>query len=148
MDVSCLSHKLQSLQISFIAQSVSIPVRRHSALSNEMLFYHLDNVSCSGSENMLSECDHNGISIIRNCYVRWEGAGVICKSKCFVFCLNYYNNLFPKVLLIGSVMKLTLDLLMDKPLLMVEWRYVCMGSGPQYVIMGGMTEMHKWCVDN
>ena len=90
MDVSCVSQKFQSLQISFIALSVSIPIQRHFTPKNEMLFYHLDNVNCSGSENMLSECDHNGIGITRNCYVRWEGAGVICKSKCFVFCLNNY----------------------------------------------------------
>ena len=23
-----------------------------------------------------------------------------------------------------------------------------MGSGPQYVIIDGIIEMHKWCVDN
>ena len=79
MVVSCLSQKFQTLPISFIGLSVSIPVQRHFALSNEMLFYHLDNVNCGGNENMLSECDHNGIGI-HNCGVRWEEAGVICKS--------------------------------------------------------------------
>ena len=31
---------------------------------------------------------------------------------------------------------------------MVEWRYASMGCGAQYVIMGGMPGMQKWCVDN
>ena len=117
MVVSCLSQKLQALPISFIALSVSIPVQRHFALSNEMLSYHLVNVNCSGNENMLSECDHNGIGI-HNCLLGREEAGVMCKSKCFVLCLKYYVC-FLQVHLILSVMKLTLDLLMDKHLLMV-----------------------------
>ena len=40
-------------------------------------------------------------------------------------------------------MRLILDLLMVKQLLMVEWRYVSMGCGVQCVMMDGMKEMQK-----
>ena len=56
-------------------------MRGHPVLSmNEALFYHLDEVNCSGYEMMLSECGHNGIGN-HNCFLRTEEAGVICDSK-------------------------------------------------------------------
>ena len=30
----------------------------------------------------------------------------------------------------------------------VEWRYATMDCGAQCVVITGMAEMHKWCVDN
>ena len=56
---------------------VSIPIRSHPVLSNTLLFYHLDNVDCSGNESILSNCSHNGVGF-HNCYVRREEAGVVC----------------------------------------------------------------------
>ena len=48
-----------------------------------------------------------------------------------------------------SAMRLMLDWLTGGYLIpMVEWRYVSMGCGVQCVMTCGMTEMHKWCVDN
>ena len=40
-------------------------------------------------------------------------------------------------------MRLMLDWLMAKQLLMVEWRYVSMGHGAQCVMMDGMTKTQK-----
>ena len=45
-------------------------------------------------------------------------------------------------------MKLISDWLMDKHLLMVESRYASMECGAQYVMMDGISEMHKLCADN
>ena len=57
-------------------------VHGHPVLSNALLLYHLDNVRCSGNENMLSECRHNGLGV-HNCFVRSQVAGVICSGKFF-----------------------------------------------------------------
>ena len=45
-------------------------------------------------------------------------------------------------------MRLILDWLMDKLLLMEEWRYVSMGCGDQCVMMGGVSMMPELCVNN
>jgi deleted-in-malignant-brain-tumors protein 1 len=52
----------------------------HPVLSNYPLLYHLDDVDCSGSEDMLSDCAHGGIGV-HNCFVMAEEAGVTC-SEC------------------------------------------------------------------
>ena len=52
----------------------------HHVLVSGSLFYHLDDVNCTGNENMLSDCQHGGVGI-HNCYERGEEAGVICCSK-------------------------------------------------------------------
>ena len=49
----------------------------HPFLSNYSLQYHLDDVECSGSEDMLSDCAHGGIGV-HNCI---EEAGVICSAR-------------------------------------------------------------------
>ena len=57
---------------------VSVPRQSHPVLSNEfILFYHLDNVHCSGDEDMLSDCQHNGVGV-HDCSVGYEEAGVTC----------------------------------------------------------------------
>ena len=43
-------------------------------------FIILDNVVCTGREDNLSECDHNGVGI-NNCD-RSEEAGVKCEGTC------------------------------------------------------------------
>ena len=62
----------------------SIPVHGHPVLSNASLLYHLDNIHCSGYENMLSECRHNGLGV-HNCVVNQDEAGIHCSSK---FCVK------------------------------------------------------------
>ena len=47
-----------------------------------------------------------------------------------------------------NVMKLISDWWMDQQLMRVEWRYVTVGYGDQYVIITGGSQIHKWCVDN
>ena len=64
-------------------------MQRHPASSSYLsLLYHLDNVHCSGDEDILSECEHNGVGV-HNCRVRYEEAGVICNSM-FGFSLVTY----------------------------------------------------------
>ena len=54
-------------------------------MTNELsLFYYLDNVQCSGDEDMLSECEHNGIGV-HNCGVRYDQAGVICNCTFLLY---------------------------------------------------------------
>ena len=55
-------------------------------LTDESLFYYLDDVHCSGNENLLSECEHRGVGV-HNCGVGYEEAGVLCSSK-----LQFHNN--------------------------------------------------------
>ena len=62
----------------------SIPLQGYPFLSNYSLFYHVNNVRCSGYENMLSECRHNGLGV-HNCVVNQDEAGVNCSSK---FCVK------------------------------------------------------------
>ena len=61
-----------------------IPVMSHPVLSVNLLFYHLDEVECTGNEIMLSDCAHGGIGV-HDCFERFEEAGVICggMSKTF-----------------------------------------------------------------
>ena len=44
--------------------------------------FHLDDVRCTGAENMLSECLNSGIGE-HNCIVQQEEAGVICSGRFF-----------------------------------------------------------------
>ena len=55
------------------SSSESYAVHEYSEIS---LPFHLDGVSCSGSESNISECEHNGIGIY-NCN-RDKVAAVIC----------------------------------------------------------------------
>ena len=47
--------------------------------SNGSLFYHLDEVDCTGDEMLLSDCEHGGLGI-HDCHIRFEEAGVICNG--------------------------------------------------------------------
>ena len=58
----------------------SIPVHGHPVLSNASLIYHLDNVHCSGNENMLSECYHHALGV-HNCVINQNEAGIHCSGK-------------------------------------------------------------------
>ena len=67
-------------------------MQRHPVSSSYLtLFYHLDNVRCSGDEDRLSECEHNGVGV-HYCIERYEEAGVICNSM-FGFSLVTYLTL-------------------------------------------------------
>ena len=57
----------------------------HPFLSDYSLQYHLDDVDCSGSEDMLSDCAHGGIGV-HNCIEMAEEAGVTCSGE-FVWCI-------------------------------------------------------------
>ncbi|CAI8048095.1 Scavenger receptor cysteine-rich domain superfamily protein, partial [Geodia barretti] len=41
----------------------STAIQQHPVKSNASLFYYLNNVGCSGDEDRLSECEHNGIGV-------------------------------------------------------------------------------------
>ena len=58
----------------------SVALANHQVLSNDSLFYYLDDIQCTGNENMLSDCRHGGVGI-HNCLERAKEAGVICSSK-------------------------------------------------------------------
>ena len=87
-----------------------------------MLFYHLDTVSCSGSESTLSECQHTLVGD-HDCVVRKEEAGALCNGK---FIRHTSVPVFKEESLQVSMsaMRLMLDWLMDKHQKMVEFRYV------------------------
>ena len=73
-----------------LAASVALP-RHH--VTNGSLFYHLDNVRCSGHERKLNECEHNGVGI-HNCQTKYEEAGVVCSGEWFDY--NFVNSSFLK----------------------------------------------------
>jgi deleted-in-malignant-brain-tumors protein 1 len=58
--------------------SASVPLSEHRVLSNAT-FYHLDDVACTGNENLLADCGHAGVGE-HNCIVQQEEAGVICNA--------------------------------------------------------------------
>jgi hypothetical protein len=62
-----------------------IALMSHPFLSDYSLQYHLDDVDCSGSEDMLSDCAHGGIGV-HNCIEMAEEAGVTCSGE-FVWCI-------------------------------------------------------------
>ena len=72
-----------SLSLSLLAESYAV---RGYGSSDDGLFIHLDDVSCSGTERNLSECGHNGISVT-TCSVN-ELAAVICTGENRVTSIN------------------------------------------------------------
>ena len=56
---------------------------QHDVVSNDSLFYHMNNVACTGHENILTECERTGVGI-KSCRTRHEEAGVICFGELFV----------------------------------------------------------------
>ena len=66
----------------------SIPVLRSHLGSPPNRTIILDNVICTGREENLSECDHNGVGV-DNCD-RSEEAGVECEGiqKLFITCVG------------------------------------------------------------
>ena len=66
----------------FQTLAASIALRRHHVESNEALFYHLDNVRCSGYERKLNECEHHS-TYVQYCHTRNNEAGVICNGELF-----------------------------------------------------------------
>ena len=73
---------------------------------------------------------------------------VTTKLELYATVSGFINKTFPfKVFIIQSlqsqnVMKLTSDLWMEQQLMRVEWRYVTVGFGVQYVIMTGGLQIH------
>ena len=57
--------------------TVSYAVRKYDGSGSELV--HLDDVSCSGTESMLTECSHRGIGVY-SCSLN-EGAAVICSGE-------------------------------------------------------------------
>ena len=57
--------------------AVSYAVRGYGGSGSELI--HLDDVSCNGTENMLTECGHSEIGI-HNC-ITCEEAAVICSGE-------------------------------------------------------------------
>ncbi|CAI8040135.1 Deleted in malignant brain tumors 1 protein [Geodia barretti] len=57
----------------------SVALSSHRVLTDESLFYYLDDVDCRGNENLLSQCEHGGVGI-HNCGVGHQEAGVICSN--------------------------------------------------------------------
>ena len=55
----------------------SLPLESHTVLSSILLFYHLDEVHCSGTEANLTECENSGVGV-HDCSQGFEEAGVIC----------------------------------------------------------------------
>ena len=76
--------------------SVSVPLSEHRVLSNGT-FYHLDDVACTGNENLLADCSHAGVGE-HNCGVQQEEAGVICNGRFF----RFSNNTVHQLLFINS----------------------------------------------
>ena len=137
MDVSFLITAF--ILVRTLAESVALP-RHH--VTNGSLFYHLDNVRCSGHEKKLNECEHNGVGI-HDCQTKYEEAGVVCNGEWFDY--NFANSSFLKTKMNGTlqegcVMRLIFDWVIAKHFLTVcrsmplqqimdKWRYVCMVSG-------------------
>ena len=76
--------------IYFATPPVATPVQEYP-VSSSVLYYFLDNVECTGHEDRLNKCEHNGVGN-HNCYIRYEQAGVICNSKKASYILYYYSN--------------------------------------------------------
>ena len=89
MDVSvCL---LNLLTFICTTKPASTAIQRHPVNSSTiLLFYYLDNVDCSGDEDRLSECEHDGIGV-HNCGVRYEEAGVECNSMCYLLVYTLFT---------------------------------------------------------
>ena len=66
-----------------LTTTAHLSMLRHPVSSNGSLFYHLDDVHCTGDEAKLSDCRHNGVGN-HNCAVRREEAGVLCISKLLI----------------------------------------------------------------
>ena len=84
------SVECSKLLLSFFLTSVIIEpilLMSHPVLSNDPLFYHLDEVQCIGNENLLSDCVHGRIGV-HNCYEGVDEAGVICSGEISVCVTN------------------------------------------------------------
>ena len=78
--VVCRQLGIEGCKPSFsFTPSASIAHQEHYVLSNDSLFYHLDDVRCIGYENKLSECGHSGVGV-HDCATRSEEAGVVCNG--------------------------------------------------------------------
>ena len=64
--------------------TASTPLKIHYFSSGTLLFYHLDDIHCNGNEDLLSECEHNGLGF-HDCATRLEEAGVLCSNGLFFF---------------------------------------------------------------
>ena len=96
MEVSCplATHLYSSCtDDSSLTPSYTAPVslQNHIVLSNDSLFYHLDNFDCIGNETALFECKYGEVGV-HNCYVRRQEAGVMCNSK--IQLLNFCSLIY------------------------------------------------------
>ncbi|CAI8048100.1 Scavenger receptor cysteine-rich domain-containing group B protein, partial [Geodia barretti] len=68
----CLFAKSSNIYLYlFTTKPASTAIQQHPVKSNASLFYYLNNVGCSGDEDRLSECEHNGIGV-HKCGVGYE----------------------------------------------------------------------------
>ena len=89
-DVSFFKLELTNTVLSTLIP-VSVSVRRYPILTNVLsLFYHLDNVDCSGDEDRLSECEHNEVAVLY-CSVGYNEAGVICNCMFLLLLFERFN---------------------------------------------------------
>ena len=63
------------------AIGVSTPMFGVGASTDPIFLY---NLSCSGQENNISECNHSGVGNVFIC-VHGDDVGVICKGECTIY---------------------------------------------------------------
>ena len=136
-----LLYRLSSISFPYLP---AYNTRNYYRYSYEPTSYHLRDVGCTGNETALINCEHTEVGAVNVYYYRQRDAGVKC-SCMFTFSYFKHRNVFSQT---GNVMRLLLDSLVVKHQMMDEWRYVWMGSGDQYVVTDGTTEMLMLCVDN
>ena len=83
-----IDHKITFIFYLFICFSLyinsgAVATTRSSFDDDEPVAYWLDDVICTGTENSLLECSHNGLES-HDCKKN-ERAGVICQGRCFGF---------------------------------------------------------------
>ena len=130
-------YRLSSISFPYLP---AYDTRNYYRYSYEPTFYHLGDVGCTGNETALINCKHTEVGFV-NAY---RQAGVTC-SCMFAFSSFKHRNVFSQA---GNVMRLMFNSLVVKHQMMEELRYVWMGSGDQYVVTDGTTEMLMLCVDN
>ena len=73
------SYQTAFILVQTLAASVAL-LRHH--VTNGSLFYHLDDVRCSGYEIKLNECEHHS-TYVQYCRTRINEAGVTCNGELF-----------------------------------------------------------------
>ena len=105
----------------------------------------LDNVTCTGNETSLHECQNAGIGV-HNCN-HAEYAGIRCQRKQLyvylpsAFTLQFIIQLHLSIFQLPFVKMVLSDFVMDKALRRVELRFALITGGAQFVMTYGQTVM-------